>query len=93
MAFFLNHFRSSNNDNDVELRDLESGSFNSSGVGGRPAYTSIYPAPPELDATCSMDMETSSEKRPRRLDQEEFPKVRIVPQTSRIPTVVSDSVT
>jgi hypothetical protein len=120
IMYFFNNFLTSNSDNDVDLRDLESGersgdaiypplppgSFNNLVVGGRPANISTYPIPPETDAATSMEIETSgrsmqlspaevgmqAEKRSRHLDQVVFEKVRIVPQTSRIPTVVSDCV-
>jgi hypothetical protein len=89
MASFLNHFRYRD---DVEFRDLES---------GERSDTNIYPSlPPTYPTHASMqivqlspaDVKMQSDldpnvKRSNYWNQADPTKVRIVPQTSRIPTV------
>ena len=103
---FFNSFLTSNND--VEFRDLESGKRSGNAIYPPLPPTSFnnlgniltYPTP---DAATSMEVESGgsmqqaelgmqAEKHSQQLDPVVFGKVRIVPQTSRIPTVVSDCV-
>jgi hypothetical protein len=103
MAYFLNHFLSRRDDDD-ELCDLESGEGSGHSTMYPPLPPTL-PTPLELDAasmqieTSGRSMHFSqaedgmqsdpNPKRSRHWDQTDSTKVRIVPQTSRIPTVVS----
>jgi hypothetical protein len=97
MEYIRNNFLSSNrgSNSDVELRDLESGTSGArlpaevdsdSDVELRDleSGTSGTSLPAEVD----MQLD-ANEKRRMQWDPPVFKKVRIVPQTSRIPTVVS----